>query len=132
MTILSILSTFSLKNQQFLKIIWSLYNSGLLSDMAAKERQSRDKQEQLVKLANSAEKARQDAIASLQEQTEALRQNYRVRRSLILKKDTVVKLSEERTNLASNRPFHSRIFGHCMYFQKKLPRFCLHFNFAKN
>ena len=54
--------------------------------MAAKERQSRDKQEQLVKLANSAEKARQDAIASLQEQTEALRQNYRVRRSLILKK----------------------------------------------
>ena len=38
----------------------------------------RDKQEQLVKLANSAEKARQDAIASLQEQTEALRQNHRV------------------------------------------------------
>ena len=73
--------------------------------MAAKERQSRDKQEQLVKLANSAEKARQDAIASLQEQTEALRQNYRVRRSLILKKDTVVKLSGERTNLLSNQPF---------------------------
>ena len=54
-------------------------HSALLSDMAAKERQSREKQEQLVKLANSAEKARQDAIASLQEQTEALRQNYRVR-----------------------------------------------------
>ena len=46
--------------------------------MANKERQSRDKQENLVKLANSAEKARQDAIASLQEQTEALRQNHRV------------------------------------------------------
>ena len=46
--------------------------------MASKERQSRDKQENLVKLANAAEKARQDAIASLQEQTEALRQNHRV------------------------------------------------------
>ena len=46
--------------------------------MASKERQSRDKQENLVKLANSAEKARQDAIASLQEQTEAFRQNHRV------------------------------------------------------
>ena len=54
-------------------------HSALLSDMAAKERQSREKQEQLVKLANSAEKSRQDAIASLQEQTESLRQNYRVR-----------------------------------------------------
>ena len=54
-------------------------HSALLSDMAGKERQSREKQEQLVKLANSAEKARQDAIASLQEQTESLRQNYRVR-----------------------------------------------------
>ena len=53
-------------------------HSALLTDMASKERQSRDKQENLVKLANSAEKARQDAIASLQEQTEALRQNYRV------------------------------------------------------
>ena len=53
-------------------------HSALLTDMASKERQSRDKQDQLVKLANSSEKARQDAIASLQEQTESLRQNYRV------------------------------------------------------
>ncbi len=53
-------------------------HSALLSDMATKEKQSREKQDQLVKLANSAEKARQDAIASLQEQTESLRQNYKV------------------------------------------------------
>ena len=54
-------------------------HSALLTDMASKERQSREKLEQLVKLANAAEKGRQDAIASLQEQTEILRQTYRVR-----------------------------------------------------
>ena len=53
-------------------------HSALLSQQASKERQSREKQEQLVKLANQAEKARQDAIASLQQQTEALKQTYRV------------------------------------------------------
>ena len=53
-------------------------HSALLTDMASKERQSREKQEQLLKLVNSAEKAKQDAIATLQEQTENLRQNYRV------------------------------------------------------
>ena len=53
-------------------------HSALLSELASKERQSREKQEQLVKLANQAEKARQDAIASLQQQTEALKQTYRV------------------------------------------------------
>ena len=53
-------------------------HSALLSELASKERQSREKQEQLVKLANSAEKSRQDAIASLQQQTEALKQSYRV------------------------------------------------------
>jgi hypothetical protein len=53
-------------------------HSALLTNMASKERQSRDKIEQLVKLSNSAEKARLDAIASLQEQTEAFRQTYRV------------------------------------------------------
>jgi len=51
--------------------------SALLSELASKERQSREKQEQLVKLASQAEKARQDAIASLQQQTEALKQTYR-------------------------------------------------------
>lgn len=54
-------------------------HSALLSELASKERQSREKQEQLVKLASQAEKARQDAIASLQQQTEALKQTYRVR-----------------------------------------------------
>ena len=54
-------------------------HSALLSELASKERQSREKQEQLVKLANSAEKSRQDAIASLQQQTETLKQSYRVR-----------------------------------------------------
>ena len=54
-------------------------HSALLSQLASKERQSREKQEQLVKLASQAEKARQDAIASLQQQTEALKQTYRVR-----------------------------------------------------
>ena len=64
-------------------------HSALLSDMAAKERQSREKQEQLVKLANSAEKSRQDAIASLQEQTESLRQNYRVRTKYVPSRDGI-------------------------------------------
>lgn len=45
-------------------------HSALLTDMASKERQSREKQEQLVKLANSAEKAKQDSIAAMQNQTE--------------------------------------------------------------
>ena len=58
-------------------------HSALLSELASKERQSREKQEQLVKLASQAEKARQDAIASLQQQTEALKQTYRVRNALI-------------------------------------------------
>ena len=43
------------------------------------ERQSREKQDHLHKLVNSAEKARQDAIASLQQQTESLRQSYKVK-----------------------------------------------------
>merc|ERR1712088_666598 len=76
-------------------------HSALLSDMAAKERQSREKQEQLVKLANSAEKARQDAIASLQEQTETLRQNYRSQIEELENKNTseVAKLQKQIDNL---------------------------------
>ena len=63
-------------------------HSALLSELAAKERQSRDKQEQLLKLANSAEKSRQDAIASLQQQTEALKQSYRVRHRIVEQRKT--------------------------------------------
>ena len=54
-------------------------HSTLLQEMAAKEKSSRDKHDQLLKLANQAEKARQDAVANLQQETEALRQSYRVR-----------------------------------------------------
>ena len=53
-------------------------HSTLLQEMAAKEKSSRDKHDQLLKLANQAEKARQDAVANLQQETEALRQSYRV------------------------------------------------------
>ena len=54
-------------------------HSTLLQEMAAKEKSSRDKHDQLLKLANQAERARQDAVANLQQETEALRQSYRVR-----------------------------------------------------
>ena len=53
-------------------------HSTLLQEMAAKEKSSRDKHDQLLKLANQAERARQDAVANLQQETEALRQSYRV------------------------------------------------------
>ena len=53
-------------------------HSTLLQEMASKEKAARDKHDQLLKLANQAERARQDAVASLQQETEALRQSYRV------------------------------------------------------
>ena len=53
-------------------------HSTLLQEMASKEKSSRDKHDQLLKLANQAEKARQDAVANLQQETESLRQTYRV------------------------------------------------------
>ena len=53
-------------------------HSTLLQEMAAKEKAARDKHDQLLKLANQAERARQDAVANLQQETEALRQSYRV------------------------------------------------------
>ena len=53
-------------------------HSTLLQEMAAKEKGARDKHDQLLKLANQAERARQDAVANLQQETEVLRQSYRV------------------------------------------------------
>ena len=53
-------------------------HSTLLQEMASKEKAARDKHDQLLKLANQAERARQDAVANLQQETEALRQSYRV------------------------------------------------------
>ena len=53
-------------------------HSTLLQEMALKEKAARDKHDQLLKLANQAERARQDAVANLQQETEALRQSYRV------------------------------------------------------
>ena len=52
-------------------------HSTLLQEMASKEKAARDKHDQLLKLANQAERARQDAVANLQQETEALRQTYR-------------------------------------------------------
>ncbi len=84
-------------------------HSALLTDMAAKERQSREKQEQLLKLANSAEKARQDAIASLQEQTEALRQKYKVRNLLLP------------ANAAPCQQFDTHIFPDSLNWRSRIP-----------
>ena len=53
-------------------------HSTLLQEIASKEKAARDKHDQLLKLANQAERARQDAIANLQQETEVLRQSYRV------------------------------------------------------
>jgi flagellar motor component MotA len=53
-------------------------HSELLQEMAAKERSARDKHEQLVALASQAEKARQDAVAALNQQTSAIRQAFTV------------------------------------------------------
>ena len=53
-------------------------HSTLLQEIASKEKAARDKHDQLLKLANQAERARQDAIANLQQETEALRQSYKV------------------------------------------------------
>lgn len=79
-------------------------HSALLSQLASKERQSREKQEQLVKLASQAEKARQDAIASLQQQTEALKQTYRVRKGhfLISQWELVIEAAPIPTMASSN------------------------------
>ncbi len=50
-----------------------------LQDMAAKELSWRQKQDDLVSLANQAERAKQDAAAGAKEQLEAVKQAYRVR-----------------------------------------------------
>ena len=56
-------------------------HSILLQEMASKEKAAREKHDQLFKLASQAERARQDAVANLQQETEALRQTYRVNMS---------------------------------------------------
>lgn len=53
-------------------------HSALLQEMAAKELNARQKQEQLIALANQAEKAKQDLEVNAQSQMEALKQTYRV------------------------------------------------------
>ena len=53
-------------------------HSQLLQEAAAKEKAARDKHDQLLKLANQAEKARQDIMATTQEETDHLKQTYEV------------------------------------------------------
>ena len=53
-------------------------HSALLQEMAAKELNARQKQDQLIALANQAEKAKQDLEVNAQSQMEALKQTYRV------------------------------------------------------
>ena len=53
-------------------------HSQLLQEMAAKEKAARDKHDQLLKLANQAERTRQDAAADWQQETETLKQSYEV------------------------------------------------------
>ena len=54
-------------------------HSALLQEAAGKEKAARDKHDQLLKLANQAEKARQDALAKGREDMDALKQAYEVR-----------------------------------------------------
>lgn len=51
-------------------------HSALLQEAAGKEKSARDKHDQLLKLANQAERARQDALAKGREDMDALKQAY--------------------------------------------------------
>lgn len=53
-------------------------HSSLLQEMAAKELAARNRHEELVKLANQAEKAKQDAVANAQTTQEVLKQTFKV------------------------------------------------------
>lgn len=53
-------------------------HSALLQEMASKELAARHKHDQLVQLANQAERAKQDQQAAAEEKAEALKQTYRV------------------------------------------------------
>ena len=53
-------------------------HSALLQEMASKELAARNKHEQLVLLANQAEKARQDGLTAARESVDSVKQSYRV------------------------------------------------------
>ena len=51
-----------------------------MQEAAAKEKAARDKHDQLLKLANQAERARQDTLAKTQEDSDNLKQSYEVKK----------------------------------------------------